>query len=85
MKPIIMNTISLPLKKQGKLFILKIPEHIIKLANLKLNDFVTCIIKNGNIIIKPVRKRYTLDELLEGTTEIEKELDWGEAIGEEEW
>ncbi|CAN2049692.1 hypothetical protein GMMP13_840004 [Candidatus Magnetomoraceae bacterium gMMP-13] len=51
---------------------------------IPFNDLVTCIIKNGNIVVKPVKKRYTLDELLEDTTEIEKELDWGKAMGNED-
>jgi antitoxin MazE len=80
-----MNTFEVPLVKWGNALVVRIPQHIVESAHLKFDELVTCTVENGNIVIKPKRKRYTLEELLEGTTEIEAEVDWGKPMGAEVW
>ena len=80
-----MNTFKTSLIKWEDSFVIKIPERIVESAHLKLDDLVICTIENGNIVMKPKRKRYTLEELLEGTTETEEEIDWGTPVGGEVW
>ena len=80
-----MNTFKTSLIKWEDSFVIKIPEQIVESVHLKLDDLVICTIENGNIVMKPKRQRYTLEELLEGTTEPEEEIDWGTQVGEEVW
>ncbi len=63
----------------------KIPEQVMQTAHLKLNELITCSVENGMIVLTPKRHRYTLEELLEGSTEMESEVDWGKPMGKEVW
>jgi antitoxin MazE len=80
-----MNTFTTSVAKWDDSFIVKIPENILQSAHLSLDDLVTCTVKNGAIVLTPKRQRYTLEELLEDTTEFEDEVDWGAPVGEEVW
>ena len=80
-----LNTFEGSLLKWGEAVVLRIPDAIVESAHLKLDELVTCTVENGNIVIKPKRKQCTLEELLEGTTEIEAEVDWGKPMGAEVW
>ncbi len=80
-----LNTFESSLVQWGNTFVIRIPETIVSSAHLKLNERVLCTFENGNVTMKPVRQRYTLDELLDGTTEFEPEVDWGKSEGGEIW
>jgi antitoxin MazE len=80
-----LNTFEGSLMKWGEVVVIRIPDAIVESAHLKLDELVTCTVENGNIVITPKRKQYTLEELLEGTTEIEAEVDWGKPMGAEVW
>ena len=72
-----MSTFTTSVIKWENSFIVKIPENIMQAAHFRLNDLITCTVEDGTIILTPKRSRYTLEELLEGTTELEPEIDWG--------
>ena len=80
-----LNTFEVSLMQWGEAVVIRIPDTIVESAHLKLGELVTCTVENGNIVIKPTRKHYTLEELLEGTTEVEAEVDWGKPMGAEIW
>jgi len=80
-----LNTFESSLVQWGDAFVIRIPDAIVTAAHLKRDERIVCTIENGNVIMKPVRQRYTLDELLDGTTELEPEVDWGKPVGEETW
>ena len=80
-----LNTFEVSLMQWGEAVVIRIPDAIVESAHLKLDELVTCTVENGNIVIKPKRTGYTLEELLEGTTEVETEVDWGKPMGEEVW
>jgi antitoxin MazE len=48
---------------------------------------VSIEVVNNTIVVSPVRKKYSLDELLEGVTPelIGGEYDWGASVGKEVW
>jgi antitoxin MazE len=65
----------------------RIPLPIATELGLKIGTVVDVTIEDGKAVISPVKKKYTLDELLEGVTPdlINGEYDWGEAVGNEVW
>jgi antitoxin MazE len=65
----------------------RIPLPIATELGLKIGTVVDVTIEDGKAVISPVKKKYTLDELLEGVTPelIDGEYDWGEAVGNEVW
>jgi antitoxin component of MazEF toxin-antitoxin module len=80
-----LNTFESSLVQWGNALVIRIPETIAESAHLTRDERVICTVENGNVVIKPTRQRYTLEALLEGTTEIEAELDWGKPMGAEIW
>ncbi len=52
-----------------------------KPVNLKANTRVRIIIED----LLPEEDEYTLDQLLAGKIETEKEIDWGKSEGKEVW
>jgi antitoxin MazE len=77
------------IKKWGNSLAVRIPQAIAKQVDLEEGDCLSFdISEQGNLILIPQRKRkYTLDDLLEGVTgeHFEGEIYWGEAVGEEVW
>ena len=59
---------SAKIKKWGNSLGVRIPKTIIDKAKLDENSEVEIEHKNGNIIIMPIRKKYSLDQLLKKVT-----------------
>jgi antitoxin MazE len=66
---------------------LRIPQPVANEVGFTAGTTVSIHAVNGTIVISPVKKKYTLDELLAGVTPelIGGEYDWGEPIGQEVW
>jgi antitoxin MazE len=76
------------LTKWGNSLGLRIPASMAKQAGLAAGTNVTVTFMDGALIIKPERKKkYTLDELLEGMTpeQVHAEVGMGGPVGHEVW
>ncbi|MEC4986789.1 MAG: AbrB/MazE/SpoVT family DNA-binding domain-containing protein [Oscillatoria sp. PMC 1076.18] len=74
--------------KWGNSLAIRIPENIAQEINLGDGSEVNLSIVEGNLVIEPKkRKRYSLDELVEGITpeNLHAEVDSGVAVGNEVW
>ena len=73
--------------KWGNSLAVRIPKNLASQINLKEGSSISITVKEGNIVISPKRKKYTLEELLEGTSpdDFGGEIDWGEPVGVEVW
>jgi antitoxin MazE len=74
--------------KWGNSLGLRIPASMAKQAGLAAGTNVTVTFMDGALIIKPERKKkYTLDELLEGMTpeQVHAEVDMGAPVDYEVW
>ena len=74
-------------QKWGNSLALRIPKPFAVEINLFNNSEVNVSLKEGRIIIEPVSKEYSLDELLKKETAKNRhgETDWGPPRGREEW
>jgi antitoxin MazE len=65
----------------------RIPLPVANELGFKIGTVVEVTIEDGRAVISPVKKKYTLAELLEGVTPdlIEGEYDWGQPVGNEAW
>lgn len=79
------NTFESVLVQWGNALVIRIPETIAESVHLRRNERIICTIENGNVEMTSMCKHYTLSELLDGTTEIETEVDWGKPVGAEVW
>ena len=66
---------------------IRIPKYIVEELALVANGEVECRLENGALVVQPVSKfgKYTLQELLAQELEEDPEVDWGSAMGGEEW
>jgi antitoxin MazE len=66
---------------------LRIPQPLANEVGLTAGTKVSMQVVGDRIVISPLQKKYTLDELLEGVTPelIGGEYDWGEPVGREVW
>jgi antitoxin MazE len=69
---------------------LRLPKHVLEDAHISIGDDVDVAVRDGLIIIAPVRKmrgKHTLQELVAKIPEDyeTKEIDWGEPVGREAW
>lgn len=75
--------------KWGNSLAVRIPKAIAEQLKLQEGSEISIDVVEHNIIIKPTKKRkkYTLDELLEGMTpeHFHPETDTGLAVGNEQW
>ncbi|PSO79002.1 MAG: AbrB/MazE/SpoVT family DNA-binding domain-containing protein [Cyanobacteria bacterium QH_9_48_43] len=73
--------------KWGNSLAVRIPKHLAEEANLQEGTQVSIWLSDGKIAIAPKRKKYSLEELLEGISpeDSEGEIDWGSPVGEEVW
>ncbi len=71
--------------KWGNSLALRIPNAIVKDCGLSENTLVDISFRKGEIVIKPLRKRYVLSELLAGITpeNIHGEAGMDEPVGQE--
>jgi antitoxin MazE len=65
----------------------RIPLPVANELGFKIGTVVDVTIEDGKAVISPVKKKYTLAELLEGVTPdlIDGEYDWGQPVGNEAW
>jgi antitoxin MazE len=66
---------------------IRIPQPVASKVGFTAGTMVSIEVVNDMIVISPTRKKYSLDELLEGVTPelIGGEYDWGEPVGKEVW
>ena len=71
----------------GNSLAIRIPKYIAEELELTVNGEVDCQLKDGILIVQPLNKisRYTLQELIVQELEEDPEIEWGQAMGEEEW
>jgi len=71
----------------GNSLAIRIPASYSREVRLEDGDAVELRVEDGRLTITPVRKTYTLDELLAGVTDenLHEETDWGLAVGGEAW
>ncbi len=80
----------MPIKiaKWGNSLGIRIPKHLAEEVHLQEGDEIEISTAQDKLIVTPLkRKKYTLEELLEGMGEenLHSEIDWGEAVGREQW
>ena len=74
--------------KWGNSLAVRIPRYIAEQAHVAEGTTINFSVEGGSIVITPQkRKKYTLDELLEGMTpdNFHPEFDTGNAVGNEDW
>jgi antitoxin MazE len=73
--------------KWGNSLGVRIPQPVANEIGLKIGSVVEVTVVDGKAVISPLKKKYTLDELLEGVTPelIDGEYDWGQPVGREAW
>lgn len=74
-------------QKWGNSLALRIPKPFALEIHLEEDSDVNVSLVNGQIIIEPLQKEYSLDELLVGVTKknVHHEVDFGPAQGNEIW
>lgn len=81
-----MQNLELQIGKWGNSLGIRLPKHVLEALDLSVKDKIICTVKNGKVILKPVRKsKYILEELLEKVDEPSEEISWGKPEGEEVW
>jgi antitoxin MazE len=65
----------------------RLPQGIIQQVGWQEGAKVVISIEGNRIILSPARPKYSLDELLKEARpeQQQEEIDWGEAVGEENW
>lgn len=74
--------------KWGNSLAIRIPKSIAEQAQVSEGTGITFNVEGNSIVITPqIRKKYTLDELLEGMTpdQFHPEFETGNAVGNEDW
>jgi antitoxin MazE len=74
--------------KWGNSLAVRIPQNLAKEIDLSEGSEVELVLVDGNLLIKPkLRRRYSLDELIEGITpeNLHHEIETGTAVGNESW
>ena len=77
----------LHLKKWGNSLAIRLPKDVVQPLELREGTSFVLEIVEGNLLLKPERRKRSLDELLRGVTPetVHGELDWGEPQGSESW
>lgn len=78
---------QLAIAKWGNSLALRLPRHVAHDANLTEGVAVELTVKDGTVVVTPVRKKYKLDDLIAAMNveNAHSEVDWGEAEGDEVW
>ncbi|RCJ17636.1 MazF family transcriptional regulator [Nostoc sp. ATCC 43529] len=74
--------------KWGNSLAIRIPRSIAEQADITEGTAINFSVEGNSIVITPQkRKKYTLDELLEGMTsdKFHPEFDIGNSVGKEDW
>jgi len=78
---------QLAIAKWGNSLALRLPRNVAKDAKLQVGVPVELSVKDGSVVVTPVRKKFRLEDLLAQMTDEHRhpEVDWGEPQGEEVW
>lgn len=78
---------ELAIAKWGNSLALRLPRHIANDANLTEGAPVELTVKDGTVVVTPVRRKYRLDDLLAQMNEENShpEIEWGGPQGDEVW
>ena len=79
---------STQIAKWGNSLAVRIPQALVKEARLAEGDLLSVNLRrDGSIVLRSKRRKYSLDELLAGITakNRHKETDWGPTRGKERW
>jgi antitoxin MazE len=73
--------------KWGNSLALRIPRNLAAEVNVQDGDRVDVSVENGALVVRPARKRYTIEELVADMTPDNRhgETDWGKPRGKEVW
>ena len=73
--------------KWGNSLALRLPRHIAEESKLSEGSTVQVEMREGSLVVTPVRKKFRLADLLSGIEPRVKpeEFDWGQPQGDEEW
>ena len=75
------------IQKWGNSLAIRIPKNITKDTRVSEGSNVDIMVENGNIVLSPRRKEYSLKELLKNITikNIHSEISTGDQTGSEIW
>ncbi|MBS3649885.1 PbsX family transcriptional regulator [Pseudaminobacter sp. 19-2017] len=85
-------TVTSKIRRQGGAAVITIPPALLKMMNLDVGGQVSLTVTEGELVARPissVRRRYSLEELLQGAealSELNAETAWareGEPVGRE--
>ena len=73
--------------KWGNSLGLRLPKSVAVEAQIDAGDTVDVSVRNGAIVIRPSRPKYSLAQLVARITprNRHRETDWGEPLGDEAW
>lgn len=71
----------------GNSLAVRLPRAVAEQADVKDGDAVEVTIEQGAIVVRPAKRRYTIEELAERITRENRhgETDWGPPVGKEFW
>ena len=75
------------LSRWGNSLAVRVPSAILEDLALVEGSELTIIVRCGEMVIRPAKPQYKLDDLLEGYPQQDRhaEVDWGTPIGREVW
>ncbi|MGE3405104.1 MAG: AbrB/MazE/SpoVT family DNA-binding domain-containing protein [Vicinamibacterales bacterium] len=75
------------LARWGNSLAFRLPKSVAMETKLAEGDSVEVSVKDGAIVLTPVARRLTIEELVKGITPENRhpEVDWGPPVGREEW
>lgn len=78
---------TIKIARWGNSLGIRIPKQIAEQAQLNEGDEIEISREKNKLILTPQRKKYTLEELLDGMTDehLHSEVDWGKSMGTEQW
>ena len=79
--------ITTQVSKWGNSLGLRLPKSVARDAQIGAGDTVDVSVDNGTIVVRPSRRRYSLDELVSriNTRNRHDESEWGAPLGHEVW
>ncbi len=78
---------TIKIARWGNSLGIRIPKQIAEQVKLNEGDEIEISTDENRLILIPQKKKYTLEELLDGMTDehLHSEVDWGESVGREQW
>lgn len=78
---------QLAIAKWGNSLAIRLPRHVLDEAKLAEGTPVDLSVRDGQVVVTPVRKKFKLDEILAqmGDNQAHPEHDWGKPKGDEVW